>query len=81
MAIRVTQPITKHGRYYAAGEIIDNPTSVERSLARLNKWETVSDPAPSYSGLTKPQLVDLAAERGVDVAGLRKAEIIEALED
>jgi hypothetical protein len=80
MAIRVTTPITKYGRYYAAGEIIDEPTSVERSLARLLQWEQVDDPKPTLGGLRKAQLVDLAVERGVDVEGLTKAEIIELLE-
>ena len=79
MAIRVTRPVTKYGRYYAVGEILDEPlTSVERSLKSLFQWETVDDPA--ISGLRKPQLVDIAVERGVDVEGLTKAEIIELLE-
>ena len=81
MAPRVTNAVTKHGRVYAAGEIIDNPTPREDSMGRLFKWETVSDPAPSLAGLRKPQLVQLAAERGLDVEGLTKNELIEALED
>ena len=80
MALRVTYPVTKFGRYYAAGEIIDNPTSVERSYGRLLKWETVSDPVPPISGLRKPQLVQLAADCGLDVAGLTKSEIVQLLE-
>ena len=80
MAIRVTNPVTKYGRYYAAGEIIDNPTSVEQSCARLLQWETVSDPKPAIGGLRKPQLVDIAVERGVDVEGLTKSEIVQLLE-
>ena len=79
--LRVTHPITKHGRVYAAGETIDQPTSVERSLARLLKWETIVAPAPDLSGLRKPQLVQLAADRGLDVAGLTKNEIIDLLEE
>ena len=80
MAYRVTTPITKYGRYYAAGDVIDEPTSVEQSLARIHKWETVSDPAPSISGLRKPQLVQLAEQGGLDVEGLTKSEIVDLLE-
>jgi len=79
MTYRVTTPVTKYGRYYAAGEVIDTPTSVERSLARLFKWETVSDSKP-VSGLRKPELVQIAEDDGLDVSGLTKAEIIELLE-
>ena len=81
MALRVTLPITKHGRVYAAGEIIDNPTSREQSLGRLLKWETVSEPAASIRALGKPALIQLAQERGLDVAGLRKSDLVELLED
>ena len=80
MAIRVTRAITKHGHYYALGDIIDEPTSVEQSYARLNKWEIISDPAPSFSSMRKPQLIQLAYERGLDVEGLTKAELIDLLE-
>lgn len=81
MALRVTKPVTKHGRVYAAGEIIDNPTSVEQSLGRLFGWETVSDPSPQLAGLRKPQLVELARDGGFDVEGLTKSEIVDLLED
>ena len=81
MGLRVTTPITKHGRVYAAGETIDNPTSREQSMGRLLKWETVVDSAPDLSGLRKPQLIQLAIERGLDAEGLTKAELVEALED
>jgi hypothetical protein len=80
MALRVTTPITKYGRYYAAGTIIDTPASVEQSLARLLQWETVSDPKPAIGGLRKPQLVQLAEDRGLDVEGLTKSEIVQLLE-
>lgn len=83
MAIRVTKPITKNGRVYRQGEIIDNPTSVEQSMCRLYKWEIIRDSAsqPPLGKLGKPQLVQLARERGLDVVGLTKAEIVELLED
>ena len=84
MAIRVTNPITKHGRYYAAGEIIEQPTQSEHSYRRLYGWELVDDsktePQPQKK-LGKPQLVELARERGFDVVGLTKAEIVELLEE
>ena len=81
MAIRVTTPITKYGRYYAAGEIIDNPTSLEESMRRLNQWEIIPDSAPQPPPrLGKPQLVELARERGFDTVGLTKAELVELLE-
>ena len=80
MALRVTNPVTKFGRYYAAGELIDKPTSREQSLGRLCEWETVSDPVPPISGLRKPQLIQLAQTRGLDVEGLTKSEIVQLLE-
>jgi hypothetical protein len=80
MAIRVTKAITKYGRVYAVGDIIDNPTSVELSLRRLYKWETVDDSAPSLYGMRKPDLVQLAESRGLDVDGLTKPELIDLLE-
>ena len=80
MAIRVTRPITKYGRYYAAGEVIDEPTPVEASLSRLLQWEQVEDPKPSVGKLGKPALVELAVDGGFDVAGLTKAQIVELLE-
>lgn len=81
MAIRVTNAKTKHGRYYAAGEIIEHPTSREESYRRLYGWEIVDDPAPSsLAGMRKPELIQLAEDGGLDVSGLTKSEIIEALE-
>jgi len=41
MAVKVTRPITKAGRYYKAGEVIADPSSVELSLARLYGWTKV----------------------------------------
>jgi hypothetical protein len=79
MAIRVTKPVTKFGRYYAAGDIVDDPTAVELSLARLFMWETVDDSKP-LGGLRKPELVQLAEDDGLDVSGLTKAQIVELLE-
>ena len=81
MAIRVTKAITKDGHYYAFGDVIDTPTSVEQSLRRLLKWEIISGPEQSISGLRKPQLVQLAEDRGLDVDGLLKADLIELLDN
>ena len=80
MALRVTKAVTQYGRYYAAGDIVENPSSTERSLGRLFKWETVSDPVASLQGMSKPELVQTAEGRGLDVTGLTKAEIRELLE-
>lgn len=76
MAIRVTNAKTSHGRYYAAGEILDSPTSWELSLARLCKWETVTGPKP---GLTKSDLLQLAQDRGLEADGLTKKQLIDLL--
>ncbi len=43
---RVTKPITKHGVYYAKGEIHDDSSSVVGSLQRMFHWEKVDDPQP-----------------------------------
>ena len=76
MAIRVTNAKTCQGRYYAAGEIIDSPTSRELSAARIYGWETVADLKP---GLNKPALLQLALDRGLEVDGLTKKELIDLL--
>ncbi len=80
MAIRVTRPITKYGRYYPLGEVIDDPSSAELSLARVWRWETVTEKKSSLHGMRKPELVDLAHERGVDVSGFTVKQIIDTLE-
>jgi len=80
MALRVTKPVTKYGRYYAAGTVIDEPTSVEASMGRLLQWETVVAPEPSLAALRKPELVQIAQERGLDVSGLNKSELVALLE-
>ena len=76
MGLRVTNAVTRHGRYYATGEVIDNPTSEQASLGRLFKWEQVSE---SLVGKRKPELVQIAEARGLDVDGLTKPELIELL--
>ena len=76
MALRVTHLVTKYGVYYATGTMIDHPTSVESSMGRLFKWETVSEP---LAGKRKPELVQLAESRGLDAGGLTKTELIELL--
>ena len=78
MAIRVTNAKTCHGRYYAAGEIIDSPTSRELSAARLYGWETVVAPKP-LDKLNKPELLQLALDRGLEVDGLTKKELVDLL--
>ena len=81
MRIRVTKAVTKYGRYYAAGDIIDDPSPLEAgSLRRLYGWEILADSEPDLGSLRKPVLVQLAEDRGLDVDGLTKAEIVEVLE-
>ena len=76
MALRVTKAVTLYGRYYAVGELIDNPTGVESSAGRIRQWETVSE---SLVGKRKADLVQIAEGRGLDVAGLTKPELIDLL--
>ena len=80
MALRVTRAITKNGHDYRVGDLLDSPTPTEVSLGRLFKWETVSDSVASLTGMSKPELVQTAESRGLDVTGLTKAEIRELLE-
>ena len=54
MALRVTKAVTLYGRYYAVGELIDNPTGFESSAGRIRQWETVSE---SLVGKRKADLV------------------------
>ena len=80
MAIRVTKAITKYGRVYAVGDIIDTPTSVEESLRRLYGWEVLVDSPPSFSSMRKPELIRLVEGRGLDGSGLTKPELVDLLE-
>ena len=79
MTIKVTKAVTKYGRVYAVGDIIDNPTGLELSLSRLFRWETVSDVAPSFTQMSKPELVQAAHDRGLDTFGLKKTELVDLL--
>ncbi len=76
MAIRVTKPVTKYGRYYAAGETISEPSGLEWSMYRLLGWEQVDDSKP-LSGMNKTQLLQLAD--GLETAGLTRKQLIELL--
>ena len=78
MAIRVTNAKTNQGRYYAAGEILDNPSSRELSMSRIYGWETVVDLKP-LDKLNKPELLQLALDRGLEVDGLTKKELVDLL--
>ena len=75
MGIRVTRAVTKNGRYYAYGDILSSPSGFEASLARIWGWETVTVEKPVRKP-TKPELVQTAKVRGLDWAGLNKAELI-----
>ena len=76
MGLRVTKAVTHYGHDYKVGDIIDNPTSWEASAGRIRKWESVSE---SFVGKRKPELVQIAEARGLDVDGLTKPELIELL--
>jgi len=80
MGLRVTKPVTKYGRYYASGDIIDQPSSTEQSLGRMYGWEQVNDSAPSLGGMKKAELVQLAEDRGLDVSGLTKKDLLDVLD-
>jgi hypothetical protein len=81
MAIRVTKAVTKYGVYYAVGDVIDNPTSVEDSLRRIYGWEVLADSPPSIKAMRKSELVELAGDRGFDVDGLTASELRNLLEE
>ena len=78
MAIRVTRPVTKNGRYYKDGEVIEDPSGFELSLARIWGWDRDFQPVRNP---TKPELVQTAKGRGLDPSGLTKAELIDLLEE
>ena len=53
---RVTKPVTKHGVYYAAGEIYDDSSSVVGSLQRIFHWEKVDDPKPKAAAASRKKV-------------------------
>ena len=80
MQYRVTKAIKSNGHYYQVGDVVEN----DGSLARLFGWTKVDAPVSepvSLAGKTKAELLDLAAQRGVEVpAKSSKAQIRELLE-
>ena len=79
---RVTKAIYSDGHYYQVGDVVEN----DGSLARLFGWKKVdgpvsTQPADTRAGKTTAELLDLAADRGVEVpAKSTKAQIRELLE-
>jgi len=71
-------------RYYTAGEYTqDNmPESYARVLVAQGRAVLLppASPAPDYSKMMVKQLKAIADERGIDVHGKRKADLIAALE-
>ena len=92
MRLRVTRPITSHGRYYEAGEVVEMDAGQAHSFMRLYGWEQVDDPftdpapgpistdGPEYADWYKSDLQAEAESRGLDFDGLKKAEIVALLE-
>ena len=95
MRVRVTKPITIHGRYYATGDIVESTPQID-SYRRMLRWEKVGDSTPlrsesalmadladdlsDVSGLKKAELVALAEERGLPVAAkATRKDLIELL--
>ena len=95
MRVRVTKPITIHGRYYATGDIVESTPQIV-SYRRMLRWEIVDDSTPlrseeavmadladdlsDVSGLKKAELVALAKERGLPVAAkATRKDLIELL--
>ena len=79
--------------YYKAGAQADLPRGaalIALGVAREG-WapvvipvivpEPVTEQAPDYNSMTVVQLIDEAKARGVSYAGLRKADLVSALED
>ncbi len=79
---RVTKAVKSDGHYYQVGDVVEN----DGSLARIFRWKKVdgpvsTQPADGLAGKTKPELLDLAAERGVEVpAKISKPKLRELLE-
>ena len=67
----------KEGKITRATEVIGNEVTVKTAKAvKETKKEEV---AVDYSKMTVAELKEVAAEKKIDVAGMKKAEIIEAL--
>ena len=67
----------KEGKITRATEVIGNEVTVKAAKAvKETKKEEV---AVDYSKMTVAELKEVAAEKKIDVAGMKKAEIIEAL--
>ncbi len=95
MALKVTKAITRHGRYYKVGEVFSlNTVGEEDSMRRTfphhfkataggsSRQAKPSDPASAgLGGLSKTDLLALAADRGVAIPGrASKSDIRELLE-
>ena len=71
----------KEGKITRATEVIGNEVTVKAAKAvKETKKETKKEEvAVDYSKMTVAELKEVAAEKKIDVAGMKKAEIIEAL--
>ncbi len=79
---RVTKAVYHQGVRYEVGDVVEN----DGSLGRIFQWKKLvapvqPEPDAGLGGLSKPDLLDLAHERGVEVsAKATKATLRELLE-
>ena len=78
MRVRVTKPITIHGRYYATGDIVESTPQID-SYRRMLRWEIVGDSTPLKS--EEALMAELAGDGDADLAGLKKAELVALAEE
>ena len=75
MRVRVTKPITIHGRYYATGDIVESTPQID-SYRRMLRWEKVdgSTPLRSEEALMAELAGDLSGDS--ELAGLKKKDLV-----
>ena len=73
----------KAGKLKPASEVIGNEVSIttakKSSAPKTEKKETVKEEKVDYSKMTVAELKEIATKKKINVTGLKKAEIIEAL--
>ena len=73
----------KAGKITKATEVAGNEVTIggktTKAAAKKEVKAEVSEEAVDYSKMTVAELKDVAANKGIEVAGMKKAEIIEAL--
>ena len=71
----------KAGKITRATEVAGNEVTVKaaKAVKEVKKETKKEEVAVDYSKMTVAELKEVAAEKNIDVAGMKKAEIIEAL--